>query len=467
MLFCLVLAALFVSAFSYGTSPFYVNHAFSDSAMFQVIGKGWAEGSLPYVDLWDSKGPLIFFINALGFLLTGSATGIYIIQILSLTITFAVCYVWMCDVFGRRGAVLSCILLFLALPLNYDFGNMTEEYLLPLLMLSFYLIYKWATESYDNGNMEHPARYSLIYGALLGCSLMTRLTNAVGVLTAVAFICVCLVYKRLWFCLLRNALFFLIGFIVVVLPFVVYFGSKGILHDMWYGTFIYNVKYASHSLSHLTPDMFVYGFYRYAPCMLLVAVSLLIFVRYRKAMLWLSVSAVTLVYLLMSLGFYHYGMICLPYLCVSVVLLFKYLSLPRLRLKVTCVAVLMFFSYTFIDKLYFALTNKNDFIADYNEMIASVPPHERSSIMSYGCDAGFYVWFDMLPEYRFFTFQDWAASNDTKLVGELRKEFSDGDVKYILFCGNPDNTYIGDIMSRRYEIIKRNPSADLWLLRLR
>ena len=60
MLFCLVLAALFVSAFSYGTSPFYVNHAFSDSAMFQVIGKGWAEGSLPYVDLWDSKGPLIF-----------------------------------------------------------------------------------------------------------------------------------------------------------------------------------------------------------------------------------------------------------------------------------------------------------------------------------------------------------------------------------------------------------------------
>lgn len=94
MLLCLVLALVFVSLFSYGTSPFYTNHASSDSAMFQVIGRGWAEGRLPYADLWDSKGPLIFFINAVGFWLTGSATGVYLLQIASLTFTFVYGYCW-------------------------------------------------------------------------------------------------------------------------------------------------------------------------------------------------------------------------------------------------------------------------------------------------------------------------------------------------------------------------------------
>lgn len=45
---------------STSTSPLYNIPYAGDTAMFQTIGKYWAEGSLPYVDLWDSKGPLIF-----------------------------------------------------------------------------------------------------------------------------------------------------------------------------------------------------------------------------------------------------------------------------------------------------------------------------------------------------------------------------------------------------------------------
>lgn len=240
---------------------------------------------------------------------------------------------------------------------------------------------------------------------------------------------------------------------------------------MWYSTFIYNVKYASNSLSHITSITLFYDLYHYAPCLLLLSVSLLVMVRSRQgrhlALLWFLVSAVTMIYLLMSLGFSHYGMICLPYVVVAFVLLSECKPLGMLRLKVVCVAVSAIFMIIFVNKLRFALTYNNDLIVSYGEMLDSVPSSERGSVMSYGCDAGIYVWFDINPEYRFFTFQDWAASNDSGLVGDLRKEFSEGDAKYIIFCGNPRSTLIGDIISRRYEIIKRNPSADLWLLRLR
>lgn len=72
---------------STSTSPLYNIPYAGDTAMFQTIGKYWAEGSLPYVDLWDSKGPLIFAVNALGYLLTGQRWGIMIIQVICLFIT--------------------------------------------------------------------------------------------------------------------------------------------------------------------------------------------------------------------------------------------------------------------------------------------------------------------------------------------------------------------------------------------
>ena len=52
--------------------------------MFQTIGKYWAKGHLPYVSLWDSKGSIIFFINAIGYFLTDLNLGVFFLQIICL-----------------------------------------------------------------------------------------------------------------------------------------------------------------------------------------------------------------------------------------------------------------------------------------------------------------------------------------------------------------------------------------------
>lgn len=68
---CLHLALIlfslaFVYLFSY-TVSFRYSYIGGDSTIFQLIGKSWLEGALPYKDIFDHKGPLIF-------LLTRSAT---------------------------------------------------------------------------------------------------------------------------------------------------------------------------------------------------------------------------------------------------------------------------------------------------------------------------------------------------------------------------------------------------------
>lgn len=471
MLLCLVLALVFVSLFSYGTSPFYTNHASSDSAMFQVIGRGWAEGRLPYADLWDSKGPLIFFINAVGFWLTGSATGVYLLQIASLTFTFVFAYAWISRYMGCRAAVFTCLLLFLALPLNYDFGNMTEEYLLPLLMLSFSYVYRWSDSAYSSGRMEHPARWAFVYGLLLGCSLMTRLTNAIGICVAVAFIAVCLMRKGLWRCLMRNAAMFAAGFAVVVLPFVVYFGSKGVLDEMWYATFEYNVMYASHSVSTVRRTILSNGLFSSFNSLLLIGVILLAVMRTKKitlhTLLWLLISSVTVVYLAILLGFAHYSMICLPYICAAMLITQRYLDIRRVSIKVCILVVIALFSVFFAIKTSFAITSKDKFVDDCIAIVSSIPAKERCLLTGYNCDAGIYMWLDVRPVYRFFMFQDWAVSHDRQLAEKMKKEYSECKAKYILFGENPYETQVADIMRARYELVKYNSTSNLWLLKRR
>lgn len=471
MLLCLVLAIVFVSLFSLSTSPFYTNHALSDSAMFQVIGRGWAEGRLPYADLWDSKGPLIFFINAVSFWLTGSAMGVYLLQIASLTLTFVFAYAWISRYMGRRAAVFTCLLLFVALPLNYDFGNMTEEYLLPLLMLSFGYVYRWSSSAYSSGRMEHPARRAFVYGLLLGCSLMTRLTNAVGLCVAVAFIAVCLMRKGLWRCLMLNAAMFTAGFAVVVLPFIIYFGCKGILDEMWYATFEYNVMYASHSVLAVNRTTLFSGFFSSFDSLLLIGVILLAVMRIRKftlhISLWMLISSVTMVYLALSLGFTHYGMICLPYICAAMLITQRYLDIRRASIKVCILVVIALFSVCFAFKAKFAITFKDKFVDDCIAIVSSIPDDERCLLMGYDCDAGMYMWLDVRPVCRFFTFQDWAVSHDRQLAEKMKKEYSECKAKYVLFGENPYETQVADIMRARYELVKYNSKSNLWLLKRR
>ena len=84
-------STVFILLFSYSTSPLYPYYYGTDSAQFLTIGKAWALGKIPYIDVFDHKGPLIFFIDMLGFLISWGGVkqtiGIMIIQIVFMSFT--------------------------------------------------------------------------------------------------------------------------------------------------------------------------------------------------------------------------------------------------------------------------------------------------------------------------------------------------------------------------------------------
>ena len=61
------------------SSPLYKGLPDIDSSVFQVMGKGMLEHKIIYKDLFDHKGPIVYIINAIAFIISNKY-GLFIME---------------------------------------------------------------------------------------------------------------------------------------------------------------------------------------------------------------------------------------------------------------------------------------------------------------------------------------------------------------------------------------------------
>ena len=80
-LLCATLALLIATS----SSPLYAANFWTDTNIYFTIGRGMTRGLLPYRDLFDHKGPLLFMLYALGAAISDTSfIGVFILEALSL-----------------------------------------------------------------------------------------------------------------------------------------------------------------------------------------------------------------------------------------------------------------------------------------------------------------------------------------------------------------------------------------------
>lgn len=459
------LAFLSLALFSITTSPFFGEVPAVDSAIFQIIGKGWTNGYLPYVDLWDLKGPLIFLYNCVGYLISGNSSGVFLLQFVSLCLTLNVLFIFL-----RKGfsIAVSCLLIFLTvinISANNLGGNSVAEYLLPLLAISFYLLYGWVervtqTQTY----VSHPPKYAIFYGMALSYSLFSRLTNATGICGAVAVVGIYLIYHKQWGNLAKNLLSFIMGFLLVALPVIIYFRWKGAEYEMWYGTVLYNIDYAGggtpvYSSARLIAKSFVYYIDIY---LLLITSIVLLTIKQRRfaGVMWFTVATITLLWLVNGRGYSHYGLIAIPYFCVSMIEIRHICStFFKSKSRITCLVVAtgyalvvsasLMFKYSFLFKTDFHYA-KLDY---YRQQLSYLPDGYKDSFIAYNCDAALYLYNDITPYYPYFCFQDFEKQDSPSLTQRIRETFDKGNVEWIM-VDNLNECGIKDILEKRYRLYR-------------
>lgn len=407
-----LVAIFFVTIFSYTTSPLYTTLGDTpDSPIFQIIGKYWVQGYVPYQDLWDLKGPYIFLVNAVGYGITSDRYGVWMLQILFLFVTLVITYKTFLRYFNERNAFGLTVLSLAILSYTYQGGNLTEEYLLPFLALAFYFIINWIHHyeyEVSIAHYTHHPSHACLYGMVLGLSLMSRLTNALPICGALLVISFVLLRHKAYKNFCKNVLSFIIGLALTTIPFLVYFYSKNALPEMWKGTFLYAARYAANTSYDLMEIGIHYFILSYFNSILLLSLSILILLRKKKAttsaILWFLTAALPFLWFCQSNGYGHYGTIAYPLFTVSMIII------SREHLTFLRFVVITFLLIGCASKVRFMYTMYTDWQDDhlirYKTFLKQHPMIDYSSFVIYNGHPHIYLDMGIRPSNPIFSIQD-------------------------------------------------------------
>lgn len=455
-LLLLFVSFIFVTLFSYSTSPLYGNiYNHPDSAIFQIIGKYWVDGALPYRDLWDLKGPYIFFVDAIGYFLLDSYVGIYIIQIVNIWITLIFTFCTYRIYFEKNPSFLLTILSLFSLSYTYQCGNLCEEYLLPFLSLSFFLLLKYLKKVEIQEDYKHPSSYAIIYGIVLGLSLMSRLTNALSVSGAVAVIAITLLLHKSYSNLVKNIVAFLIGFTVSSVPFMVYFYLHDALDLLFNGTLFYPFQYASNPSKDILGDGIHFYLLSFGNSILLLIISIIIAFRQHqtdvRSIMWFCASLLPFIWFCQGNGLGQYGMTVLPLLAVSMI------EIKRLSMKKFAIVVVILVVIGFLSKARFAFlmqNYQNPTVIAYKAFLKESNV-DYNSFVAYNCDPNFYLAENVKPAAPFFSLQDFAIGRNETLRKLIIHSFNEKRPHWILLQYDEDETpAINELLNKYYRMVK-------------
>ena len=304
----ILISFMFVYMFSYSTS-FRYDFLGGDSAIFQSVGKFWAQGYLPYVDLFENKGPLLFWINALGYWIY-SRSGIMVPQIIFLYLSCLLIWrtmeLYSSSAWQKTFFLLVALIFYLA---HYEEGNHVEEYSVLFLSAATYCFLRSLKEN------NFPPFYGFIYGFCFGACVLIRTSDAAQICCQVFLIAIFLLQERAFKNLWQNFLSFCAGFAAIVLPFVIYFAAHDAFYDMVYGTILFNIKYTNEDVYTPLRHKIIYGAFHFLPLFIMIIIATFALKQNLKNRLLQSGIFIGLMMTFMLTNFRtygHYSMIIFP-----------------------------------------------------------------------------------------------------------------------------------------------------------
>ncbi|MBP7401218.1 MAG: hypothetical protein KBA30_01220 [Clostridia bacterium] len=253
---CLVLSAAFL-AIGTRSSPLYPTNDWVDSNAMFTVGRGMMNGQVPYRDLFEQKGPLLYFLYGLASLVSDrSFVGVYLLETLSfaayLSILWRTVLVWSA---GRRPrpAVLPVLLIPLAaFTVNtsaFTLGGSAEELCLPLLAAGILLLsVRIRDRGTDRARGPAGRRELVLAGMLAGCVLWMKYTMLGFWLGWVFAVLILIPGRRPLRKIVAEASLFLAGMLAASLPWAAYFLVNGAVGDAFHAYFTVNIQhYPNHS----------------------------------------------------------------------------------------------------------------------------------------------------------------------------------------------------------------------------
>ena len=453
---------------SLATTPFisinkYVWGGF-DSQTFHFAGKIIANGLTMYADFFDHKGPIVFFLYAISDVFL-SKWPLFILQVVFLSITLFFSYKITSKLSNKFAGILTIGITIFYFLSTFGEGLLSEEINLPFLMVSMYFLICYLVNA--EKIVHHDHKLSIFYGITIGISFCIRATNCVYILVIIFCIIIYLILKKEYQNVIQNLIAGTCGFLIVLVPFIIYFFLKGALYDFIFGTILFNIQYTLQDISHSLSDwLFIILF------LLPVIISVLLaFERKNNKLLLASIvtSGCVYMYFQMSLSSYpHYYVLTIPYISIAVGFLFgnqkNDSKIDRYKFGYYGLVLLMgvaFLTYNTepivsqFQATYASKIGSND--TEYNEAIilqgSIIPEEDRNAVAAYSVSPDWFLINNIYPCYNDISGQDWRLYNSPELYEVNLDNFSSLEAKWIVVRNEISQSDIKSIIDENYILV--------------
>lgn len=439
-------------------SPLYAFNNWVDENAFFTVGKAWSHGIVPYRDIFEQKGPLLYFIFMLGSIISKkSFIGIFVFEVISLTITL----IFSCKIIQL---FLKNKFIYLILPLLasiicssgfFVHGGSVEEFCLPFCFISLFCFLKHFVNS-KIGYIE-----LFINGFIAGCVSMMKF-NLLGFwfifMAAIFFDFV--LSKKIKKAFI-SCIVFLVGMMIPIGIFSIYFLSVHGFRDfiniyIMYNTFSYSfkipifkkiIKVFSILYKQLTINFIIFN---------LIYLGLLYFALNKK-IIKNNICKISLILMFVFSGFgiywgtldFKYYFLFLTTFTIIGLVAFYYYTYGNKEITrksfILNMALSIIISITFIinsSNLNYMKNKKNDLVQ--YKFAKQINKTKNATLLNYGfLDGGFYFASDILPNTRYFEKQNMpVAGCDTTLLTEITQKKFDYIVTRSYVAFDPVNKEI-------------------------
>ena len=155
-----------------------------DSGVFLYGGWIISQGGMPYTEAWDHKGPLLYLLNALGFMLLNHPGAVMMLEggLLSLALLGSV-RLWLPLLHAWQAAVVVGLFM-LSYLVCFEGGNLSETWMLPAQLLTYSLALRFFWQ--QSPRLLYPLCALLGLAATL--ALFTRINNGVGIFLVAVYL---------------------------------------------------------------------------------------------------------------------------------------------------------------------------------------------------------------------------------------------------------------------------------------
>lgn len=437
------------------SSPLYPINDWVDANCYMTIGRGILAGKMPYRDLFDHKGPLIYILHAAAAIISDTSfIGVFIFEVIACVTTLWLFYVLLRKYIPNIPMwSVPVISMLIYSSESFCHGDSAEEFCLPLI-LGVMIIWLDIAENKDS----LCCRKLILSGIMIGIIFWTKF-NLLGTLIG-AFIVISVISAKNGIVnLLRLCGYTALGVIAATIPIIIFFGSKGALSSLWEVYFYDNLfAYGGEKTPVLrnlgNGVVFCLRFFPMGCAVIFAGIAAAVFL-HKKRYAFSVIFSLFIGFLgcfsgHLSYKYYPFVLApCVVFLAIPIVEFLQKFINKKIYTGCISLVVCTTLSYILSPNTYLMKYRYED-MPQY-KFARIIAKYDDPTLLNYGfLDGGFYLAAGIIPEERFFCRNNMGLA---EMIESQKQSLITGTTDFVIMRSkNPDIPEMAELA--KYELIE-------------